>query len=42
VAPAAADTCSGDYSLEALADGKYVGSVDVFAREAKLEPMGDR
>ncbi len=32
---------TGDYSLEVLADGDRLGSIDVFARPARLEPKGD-
>jgi hypothetical protein len=32
---------TGDYSLEVLADGDRLGSIDVFSRPARLEPMGD-
>jgi len=32
----------GDYSLEVLADDDPVGSVDVFAREARFGPMDER
>ena len=32
----------GDYSLEVLADDAPVGSLDIFAREARLGPADER